>query len=485
MLEELNADSKPFQDDENSEERAINLPDHVLERSVWRKLDYWILPVITMFYLLSFLDRTNVGNARIAGLQKDLKMSNKEYAIALTLTYVAYVSSELPSNLVLKRIGPNFLLPIIMILWGLVATLQGVVSDYHGLLACRFVLRFLEGGVPGIVLYLSFFYPRQRLQTRIATVFSAASPSGAFSGVLAYGIIHLDGARGLSDWSWIFIIEGALTVAFGVSAFFLLPRSPAHARFLSPQEKEYVATRLRNDGVISQDPKYDSFSWSEVGMAFRSPQVILVGIICFLNGVALYGLAYFTPSIVQSLGFTAATAQLMSVPPFAVSAVATLAAALVSDFYKCRGVVIMGGSVICMAGFGLFLGSNNHHVQYGSLFLSIPGTYLIQPTLAAWNANNSAPYIRRATAMALGFIMTNSGGILATWLFGDLSPAPKYTKATQTLLVFSVFMGVFSALNVWYLSVQNRSKGQKRMEGLMPADCESLGDRSAWFIYSL
>ncbi|KAJ7683724.1 major facilitator superfamily domain-containing protein [Mycena rosella] len=461
--------------------------DCVLERTVWHKLDRWILPVITMFYLLSFLDRTNIGNSRIAGLQKDLNMSNKEYTIALTLTYVAYVASELPSNLVLKRIGPDLLLPTIMILWGLVATLQGVVTSYHGLLACRFFIGLLEGGVPGIVLYLSFFFPRQRLQTRIATFFSAASLSGAFSGILAYGIIRLDGKRGHSSSAWIFLIEGIITITCGLAGFFLLPRSPIHARFLNQQEKDYVAEKLRKDGVMSKDRKFDAFSWSEVGRAFTSPQVALVGIIYFLNGVALYGLAYFTPSIVQSLGFTAAAAQLMTVPPFAVSAVATFAAALISDFYKCRGAMIIVGSVICVAGFGLFLGSSNHHVQYGSLFLSIPGTYLIQPALAAWNANNSAPYIRRATTMALGFIMTNSGGILATWLFGDLSPAPRFTKATQTLLIFSIFMGIFSALNIWYLSIQNRGKANARRntDSASANDVEELGDRSPWFVYSL
>ncbi|KAJ6561886.1 major facilitator superfamily domain-containing protein [Mycena capillaripes] len=452
---------------------------------VWFKLDRWILPAITMFYLLSFLDRTNIGNTRIAGLQKDLNMSNKEYTIVLTLTYVAYVSSELPSNLMLKRIGPNIFLPTIMILWGLVATLQGVVTTYRGLLACRFFLGLLEGGVPGIVLYLSLFYPRQRLQTRIAVYFSAASLSGAFSDILAFGIIHLDGKRGHSSAAWIFFIKGAVTIASGLAGYFLLPRSPTQARFLNQQEKDYVAEKLREDRVMSKDPDVDAFRWSEVGRAFTSPQVVLVGIIYFLSGVALYGLAYFTPSIVQSLGYTSATAQLMTIPPFADSVPATVAAALISDVYRCQGAVIIGGSVLCVAGFGLFLGSSNHHAQYGSLFLSIPGTYLIQPALAAWNANNSAPYIRRATAMALGLIMANSGGILATWLFGDLSPAPRYVKATQTLLIFSVFMGLLSALNIWYLSLQNRRKATARGCAESTGDSEKMGDQSPWFVYSL
>ncbi|KAF7336987.1 MFS domain-containing protein [Mycena venus] len=450
---------------EKTTDSSSDATDSVSERTVWFKIDRWIIPVITIFYLLSFLDRTNIGNARIAGLQKDLNMSNKEYTIALTLTYVAYVSSELPSNLVLKRVGPNILLPTIMILWGLVATLQGVVTSYHGLLACRFFIGFLEAS--------PCFSPRPPL-------------AGAFSGILAFGIIHLDGKRGHSGAAWIFLIEGALTVACGLAAFFVLPHSPTSARFLTEREKDHVVERLREDRVMSKDQEVDAFSWSEVGRAFTSPQVVLSILTEAPIGVALYGLAYFTPSIVQSLGYTSAAAQLMTVPPFAVSAIATVAAALISDIYKCRGAVIIGGSVICIAGFGLFLGSSDHHVQYGSLFLSIPGTYLIQPALAAWNANNSAPYIRRATTMALGFMMTNSGGILATWLFGDLSPAPRYTKATETLLIFSALMGLFSALNIWYLFVQNKWKARARgSAGPGSADdSEKMGDRSPWFIYS-
>ncbi|PBK63053.1 MFS general substrate transporter, partial [Armillaria solidipes] len=121
--------------------------DVVSARRVWLKLDLFLLPVIAMFYFLSFLDRTNIGNARIAGLQRDLQMTNKQYSIALTVTYITNLATELPSNLLLRVIGPNYLLPTILISWGVVTTLQGVVTSYGGLLACRFFLGVFEGGV--------------------------------------------------------------------------------------------------------------------------------------------------------------------------------------------------------------------------------------------------------------------------------------------------------------------------------------------------
>ncbi|KAJ7107243.1 major facilitator superfamily domain-containing protein [Mycena crocata] len=475
--------------------------DSELERTVWRKLDIWILPVVTMFYLLSFLDRTNIGNAKVAGMVKDLKMTNQQYSIALTVTYVPYIVAELPSNLLLKVriavtvpfrsllspqiVGPNLMLPTMLTLWGVVTTAQGTVKTYGGLLACRFFLGLLEGGVfPGLVLYLSFFYPRLRLQTRIAAFFSAASISGAFGGIMAYGIINLNGKHGHSGWQWIFIIEGAITIAFGLVSFLLLPSTPDHARFFNEEEKAYVKAKLREDGAI-QDEAADSFSWGEVTKAFTSIHVLLVGVIFFFSGVVLYSLAYFTPSIVQSLGYTAAKAQLMSVPPFSVAFVLTMITAYIADRYQCRGAVTVFASVLCTIGFAMFLGSKNHHVQYGSLFLSIPGTYLMAPAISTWNANNAAPHVRRATAIAIGFIMTNSGGILATWLLGSLSPAPLYTKATKILLIFSILMGVFAVFNIVHLKRENKKKAEARTHTTRTEEAAGLGDKSAWFVYSL
>ncbi|KAJ3507119.1 hypothetical protein NLJ89_g6486 [Agrocybe chaxingu] len=431
--------------------------DPALER-VWRKLDIWILPVVTMFYLLSFLDRSNIGNARVAGLQKDLKMTNKEYSIALTVTYVPYIFAELPSNLLLRIVGPDLMLPTMLTLWGIVTTLQGkshcVVRTYHGLLVCRFFLGLLEGGVfPGLVLYLSFFYPRQRLQWRISAFFSAASVSGAFSGLLAFGIINMNGIGHRPGWAWVFILEGLFTFAFGVISFALLPRSPAHARFFSQAEKDYVTAKLREDGATAKNEASDRFSWREVGRAFMLPQVWMLAVVFFFDGerTVLYGLAYFAPSIVQGLGYTASRAQLMSVPPFAVA----------------------------------FFRSAKHRIQYASLFFSIPGTYLAAATLSTWSANNATPHTRRATAIAIGFIMTNSGGILATWLLGSLSAAPRYILATRVLLAFSVLMVVLSGLNTWYLWDQNKKKSEIRKNIAISQETPGLGDRSAWFEYAL
>jgi hypothetical protein len=130
-------------------------------------------------------------------------------------------------------------------------------------------------------------------------------------------------------------------------------------------------------------------------------------------------------------------------------------------------------------------GSNSRQVQYGSLFLSIPGSFCSGLSLSTWGANNAAPHVRRATAVAIGFTFSNSGGILTTWLLGSLSPPPRYTKATITLLVFSVLIAVFTLTNLFYLWSQNRKKAIIRTTTSRADEKKGLGDKSAWFVYNL
>ena len=182
----------------------------------------------------------------------------------------------------------------------------------------------------------------------------------------------------------------------------------------------------------------------------------------------------------------------------------SIISAFVSDRYRCRGYTAIFFSLLELIGFTMFYGtskpctskddyiidahvsaSTSSHVRYGSLFCSVSGAYCAAPSLITWMANNSAPHTRRATAVAVSFIMTQSGGILATWLLGLLSPAPNYTSATITFIAMSIGMVVFSTANLVYLSRENRLKAERRERMRKEEEPEDLGDRSAWFIYSL
>ncbi|CAE6353816.1 unnamed protein product [Rhizoctonia solani] len=459
-----------------------------LQRRATLKIDLIVIPILTMFYLLSFLDRANIGNARVAGLQKDLGMTNKQYSTVLTITYVPYIACELPSNLLLKKIGPHRLLPGIVFIWGLVTALQGLVHNYSGLIATRFFLGLCEGGLlPGLVLYMSYFYRRDQLQLRVALLFSATSLAGAFSGLLAAAIVNLDGRHGRPGWAWIFILEGVFTSVFGIFAFFVMPSSPRTVLGLSAAETEAINEMLRLDG--NDGTGHEPFSWSSVLSAFKSPQVLLLCIPLFFSGVTLFGLAFFAPTIVNSLGYSPIRTQLMTVPPYAVSFVVSLILAYISDRYKLRGPVLFATGIIATAGYAIYLTTTNKHILYGSLFLQIPGVYASAPTLSAWMANNAQPYYKRATAVALAFVFSNLGGIVSTWIFPD---PPRFTTATRLNLAFAVGLCVFAVIIDLYLIVQNKRKdtilkdpdygrhGEDSAE-----EQQRLGDRHPRFKYML
>lgn len=153
-------------------------------------------------------DRTNIGNARLANMEEDLGMGGHDYNNALTIFFISYALAEPVTNVLLKRLTPRVFFTGIILLWGLIMTMMGLVKNYGALLACRFLLGLAEAGLfPGVNYYLSCWYKRSELGLRAATFFSAAALAGSFGGLLAAAIALMDGLGGMDGWAWIFIIE--------------------------------------------------------------------------------------------------------------------------------------------------------------------------------------------------------------------------------------------------------------------------------------
>ncbi|KAF8185966.1 MFS general substrate transporter [Pholiota molesta] len=497
-MSDIKSSNVPVDAETDSRESTTGVhQDTALERAAVRRMDYTLLPVMAMFYLLSFLDRSNIGNARVAGLQKDLHLTDIQYQICVTVLYVPYIAAELPANLLLRRIGPRLLMPTLLTIWGVMVTLQGLVSSYRGLVTVRAFLGLVEGPMfPGIVLYLSGFYTRKELSLRIALFFSSASLSGAFSGLLAAAIENMHGVGGRPGWAWIFILEGLFTVIMGLLGFLVVPSTPRDSKFLTHEQKELIMARLERDRPSIRPS--DKFSFHEIFQSMRSPHVIAVFVMFFLIGTNLYGLALFLPSIVNQLGFSPSKSQLLSVGPFAAGFFVTLFSAYWSDRYQSRGIANAMITTISVVGYALYLSAESKFVAYGALYLMVPGIYATAPVLGAWMANNSEPYYRRATSIAIGFIATNSGGILSTWRF-PTKEGPKFRKTTIMNLTFSCIVVVGSLLNLLYLKRKNKEKAQpgyrekvlakyvtdeKETDGGLQAWME-LGDRHPDFVYAL
>ncbi|KAF9230452.1 major facilitator superfamily domain-containing protein [Melanogaster broomeanus] len=192
------------------------------EVKLWRKIDLRLLPIITLMYLLSFMDRGNIGNAKLDGLMTQLNLTGNKYNIALTMYFIPYSLLEFPSNLAIQVIRPSRWLPALVVLWGLCTMLMGFVKTYPQLVGVRVCLGAAEAGLyPGVAYYLTLWYPKYMYQYRFAMFTGAATMAGAFSGLLAFAINFMNGDGGLEGWSWIFVLEGLATVLVGLVAAFV------------------------------------------------------------------------------------------------------------------------------------------------------------------------------------------------------------------------------------------------------------------------
>ena len=187
---------------------TVQLPiDPILEKKVMRKVDRVLVPWLWLIFLCNFIDRVNIGNARLQGLEKDLGLVGNQYNICLLIFFVPYIIFEVPSNLIIKKLRPSIWLSSLLIIWGGITIGQAFAGSFAGLVVCRMLLGFAEAGLfPGCVYLLSMYYKRWELQQRIVWFFSASIIAGSFGGLLAYAIAKMAGMRGINGWSWIFII---------------------------------------------------------------------------------------------------------------------------------------------------------------------------------------------------------------------------------------------------------------------------------------
>ncbi|PNP83968.1 hypothetical protein FNYG_02656 [Fusarium nygamai] len=406
-----------------------------LTRRVLFKTDTRVLPSLALLFLCSFLDRTNVGNAKIIGMEKDLGLTNLQYSQGLAVFYATYVFSELPSNLVLKKVSPRIWLPTLTVVWGIITMCLGFVSNFASFAAVRALLGVAEGGLlPGMVLYLSSIYTRGELALRIGIFYTAASLSGAFGGLLARGLAAIGPRGGLEGWRWILIIEGLMvglgshncsefdltlsqTVAAGSIVFFTLPNNLTTARYFTPEEREWAVKRLEQDrGTTMASELDEKFSWGEVRRGVLNVQVWLTSTAYFAILAGLYSFGLFLPTIVNDLHIASSAnqAQLWSVIPYAVATPVTVLVAFISDRTKVRGLIILVVLPIAIVGYAVIANVQAANTRFAMTCLMALGMYASVPCILVWNSNNSAGHYKRATTSALQLAVANCGGFVAS-----------------------------------------------------------------------
>jgi len=440
---------KGFIDISDPEASTFNPNSEEIKKVRW-KIDKRLIPLLAAMYLCSFLDRANIGNAKVAGMETNLNLKPGEFNTALSIFYVGYVIGEVPSNMALKRFGPRLWIPIVMFLWGTIMIAMAAVKTAGALYAARFFLGLAESGyAPGPVYVISMWYARNEQAIRVGLFFSASTVAGAFGGLLAYGISHMDGLHGLQGWQCIFIIEGIPTIAVCILAFIYLPDFPATSTFLTPAEQELTIKRLAVDAGPSDE---SHFSWVQFRAAFKDWKVHMYMLIALLHGVPFASLGLFIPSIVQGFGYDHIKTQIMTVPIYVVACFAVVSFTYSSDRKKERGYHLALLAFMAMIGYGLLVLTRHSPpgVRYVSLMICTSGTYGYVPVMLSWSGVNIGGHTKRGVAIALIISMGQIGSVIGGQLYRD-DDAPLYVRGhsisallmaltTVSVLVFKLLL---------------------------------------------
>ncbi|BEJ15846.1 hypothetical protein CspHIS471_0504510 [Cutaneotrichosporon sp. HIS471] len=457
------------------------------DKRLVRKLDLHLVPWLALLYLLSFLDRSNIGNANLFGLSRHINLTSTDYATCLSIFFVFYVLCEVPSNMIMKAWRPSMWLPIIMIAWGGVMTGMGFVKNFEGLLVARIFLGATEAGLfPGVSYFLSQWYRRHEIALRIALFFSAATAAGAFGGLLARLINFMDGISGFEGWRWIFILEGIATIVVATASFWTMYDYPDTAKFLTEAERRHTVERLHldNDGCSYE------FKMKFVWDAFLDWKVWLNAIMFHGALCPLYTFSLFSPTLVANLGYSAAQAQLMSVPPYVVAAFFTVAAGWLSDRLKMRGVITIFGAAVSALGYILLLAHVNTSVDYFALFLASSGIYPLIPVITAWGSNNAGGSLKKGVATAIIVSLGNCGGIVSSFIYPK-EHGPRYIVGHAVCLGYCVLTMITAGIMWWYGVWANKKKVERNEARGRPWTAEEKkaledeGDNVDWFFYTI
>ncbi|OGM49825.1 MFS transporter [Aspergillus bombycis] len=442
-----------------------------------RKVDIRLVPMLCILYLISHLDRANIGNAKILGLTEELGLSGLQYNIALSLFFIPYVLLEVPSNILLKHFTrPSVYLGTLIVSWGVIMTLTGVVRNFGGLLTMRLLLGIFEAGFfPGSVYLCSRWYMPRDLATRVAAFFCASALSGAFSGLLAAGLSKMDG--------W-----------FGGLTFFLLVDSPQlSTKWLDQDEIRYLEIQefIKEGGQFKEENK--KTSWKDVGDMMLNWRIYLLSYIMLCQSACNYGTKFTLPTITEAMGFTDTNAQLMTVPPYIAGAISAVLFSKLSDRYYWRMPFVAAPLLLIVTGYAIIMGVKgrleaNIGPGYFAIIVACMGIYPTYPATASWAMNNLAPSKRRAIGSAFNICMGNTGGIIGSYMYLD-KEAPTYPTGFGLSLAFgasALLVAVVLELSFVYGNKRNaRFTETEVRERYTDEQLLAMGDKSPFFKYTL
>ncbi|TFK71297.1 MFS general substrate transporter [Pluteus cervinus] len=474
----------PFQDNTTNTDDGRSTTSEIseAERKLVRKLDYRIPPILCLLYFFAFLDRSNLGNARLQGLPEDVLGGDPTgtlYAWIFSAFFFSYVLCQVPCVILSKLFPPRRWLGISAIGFALCSTLMATGFNFGSLFADRVMLGVFEAAFsPGIPLYLSYFYTKHEIGLRLAYYQTFSAVAGAFGGLIAFGVQNAHVS--IAKWRLLFIIEGLPGMVMGVIALFFLPDRPEMTGFFNEEERKLAMERRSRS--ISADIGY-SLNKAHIWAALKDWRVYTGGIIFFGINCSLASVSAFLPTIIKSFGFTNAVAQLLTVPPYAVASIALIGTCYMSDRIQNRGMLLAVANAVCAIGYLiLLLVKTNIHARYFATFCITSGVITAVGLIISWYPHNLGSETKRATGIPLFMSIGQGGSILGSQIFPS-TEGPLYMYIVTCGLEFLAALCAI-ILSVSYL-MDNRHRD--RLYGKPKPDAEVdtsvLADKAPMFRY--
>ena len=300
-------------------------------RALYAKISWRLIPYMFLLYIVAYLDRVNVGFAAM-DMQRDLRFSNTVYGAGAGIFFLGYALCDLPSSLMLRRVGARIWIARIMISWGVVSACMIWMGSPRSFYLLRFLLGVAEAGfVPGMLLYLTFWFPSHERARAVAKFMTATSLAGVVGAPLSSALLNLNGVGGLSGWQWLFLFEGGLTVMVGISVLFVLKDGPDVAEWLTPEERNWLKRELRTDQQL-----YGATRHHNLLDAFRLPAVWLLAGVYIVIQIGVYVVNLWMPLILSGLARGGRTPDVSLIAryatvPYLLAAICTVAVGWSSD----------------------------------------------------------------------------------------------------------------------------------------------------------
>ncbi|BFZ53430.1 hypothetical protein PYCC9005_000453 [Savitreella phatthalungensis] len=444
-----------------AEAAGYDLEDDSRDRAIARKVDFRLLPPIAALYAFSLIDRTNMGNAVIEGMAKDLKLIGNRYNIALLLFFITYAAVEIPCTLLIRRVRPRNFIGVIGVLWGSVLIGQAFVKDWRALAATRFVLGAMEGGYfPCCVFIVSAWSLRKDTGRRMAILYAFGVGASGVSSILAYGLARIPKSTGVGSWRGIFFFQGLITVVLAIILYFFIVDFPTanRNRFLSERDHARLLYALEKERAsIEVDP----VTPAKVGKYMLEWKNYVFALMFMCCTVTSYALSYFLPTLLRSkLKFSLVQAQCLVTPPYIFALILAIVTGHLSDKVKSRMLFICINSSLALIGLGLIYPVHiKPAVSYFGVFLLAGATNASIPLVLALGADNTTKNSRKAVQSAMSIMGGAVGGVFGSLVFYTKS-APNYHPGLEASMACNAFLICSSAFLTFVFKRRNARQAQ-------------------------